>query len=194
MYHNFRWRQIQILCIFHVHTSKCLLLMQVTTRQLPHHLVVQSSSHVNYRNSTYPIEVNLDILAQLSLCHFSNKSTTIFPKTYSNMSMYLQPSMVVSTVVWDVCQTVVCVHDALVCRTAESVRDTSRASVSTSPMCARYDFFPSSCLFNFLDTNRNKQPSHTDYCLFVSGMHPQTKKTSLHARHRQHRQRSAVVY
>jgi len=73
--------------------------MQVTTRQLPHHLVVQSSSHVNYRNSTYPIEVNLDILAQLSLCHFSNKSTTIFPKTYINMSMYLQPSMVVSTVV-----------------------------------------------------------------------------------------------
>jgi len=34
----------------------------------------------------------------------------------------------------------VCVHDALVCRTAESVRDISQASVSTSPMCARYDF------------------------------------------------------
>ena len=58
------------------------------------------------------------------------------------MSIYLQPPMVVSTVVWDVCQTVVCVHVASVCRTAESVRDISQASVSTNPMCARYNLYP----------------------------------------------------
>ena len=54
------------MCMFgsmSVHTSKCLFLMQVTTRQLPHHLVVQSSSHVNHRNSTYPIEVNVNIFS-----------------------------------------------------------------------------------------------------------------------------------
>ena len=120
----------------------CLFLIQVTTRQLPQHRVVQSNTRVDHRNSTYPIEVNLDILAQLSLCHFSNKSTTILPKTYTNMLIYLQSSMVVSTVVWDVCQTVVCVHDALVYRTAEAVRDTSQSSVSTSSTCARYNLFP----------------------------------------------------
>ena len=60
--------------------------------------------------------------------------------------MHLQQlSMVitlVSTVVWDVCQTVVCAHVAWVCRTAEIVRGTSQATVSTTPTCARYD----SCL------------------------------------------------
>jgi len=31
-------------------------------------------------------------------------------------------------------------------------------------------FTPSGRLFNVLGTNRNKQSSHTDYCLFASGM------------------------
>ena len=167
--------------------------MQVTTRQLPHHRVVRSNTHVNHRNSTSPIEVYLDILSTAFTLSFSNKSTTIFPKTYTNLSIYLQLSMVVSTVVWDVCQTVVCAHVASIYRTAEAVKGTSQATVSTTPTCARYDL----CLVVVFLTSLaqlTKQLSDTDYCLFVSGVHPQTKKTSLHARHRQHRQRSSVTY
>ena len=101
--------------------------------------------------------------------------------------------MVVSTVVWDVCQTVVCVHVASIYRTAEAVKGTSQAAVSTIPTCARYDL----CLvvvFLTFKAQLTKQLSDTDYCLFVSDVHPQTKKTSLYARHRQHRQRSSVSY
>jgi len=82
-----------------VHTLKCLFLTQVTTRQLLHHRLVQSNTHVNHRNRTSPIEVNLDIFSTAFTLSFSNKSTTILPKTYTNMLIYLQPPMVVSTVV-----------------------------------------------------------------------------------------------
>jgi len=36
---------------------------------------------------------------------------------------------------------VVCAHVASVCRTAEAVRDISRAIVSTTPTCARYNLY-----------------------------------------------------
>jgi len=143
-----------------VHTLKCLFLMQVTTRQLPHHRVVRSNTHVNHRNSTSPIEVNLDILSTAFALSFSNKSTTILPKTYTNMWIYLQLSMVVSTVVWDVCQTVVCAHVASVCRTAEAVRDISRAIVSTTPTCARYNLYLVVVILTYL-AQLTKQPVHT---------------------------------
>jgi len=161
--------------------------MQVTTRQLPHHRVARSNTHVNHRNRTSPIEVNLDILSTAFSLSFSNKSTTILPKTYTNMLIYLQLSMVVSTVVWDVCQTVVCAHVASVCRTAEAVRDISQAIVSTTPTCARYNLYLVVVILTSL-AQLTKQPSHTDYCLLVSGVYSQTKKTSLHAR------RSSITY
>jgi len=167
--------------------------MQVTTRQLPHHRVARSNTHVNHRNRTSPIEVNLDILSTAFSLSFSNKSTTILPKTYTNMLIYLQLSMVVSTVVWDVCQTVVCAHVASVCRTAEAVRDISQAIVSTTPTCARYNLYLVVVILTYL-AQLTKQPVHTNYCLLVSGVYSQTKKTSLRARHRQHRQRSPVTY
>jgi len=62
-----------------------------------------------------------------------------------------------------------------------------------NPNVCQVRFMPSSRLLTFL-AQLTKQLSDTDYCLFVSGVHPQTKKTSLHARHRQHRQRSSVSY
>ena len=61
------------------------------------------------------------------------------------------------------------------------------------PNVCQVRFMPSSRLQHHWH-NSQTQLSHADYCLFVSGMHPQTKKTSLHARHPQHRQRSAVAY
>jgi len=134
--------------------------MQVTTRQLPHHRVVRSNTHVNHRDSTSPIVVNLDILSTAFALSFSNKSTTILLKTYTNMWIYLQLSMVVSTVVWDVCQTVVCAHVASVCRTAEAVRDISRAIFSTTPTCARYNLYLVVVILTYL-AQLTKQPVHT---------------------------------
>ena len=156
--------------------------MQVTTRQLPHHRVVRSNTHVNHRNSTSPIEVNLDILSTAFALSFSNKSTTILPKTYTNMWIYLQLSMVVSTVVWDVCR---------------SCKRHLSSNCFDDPNVCQVQFIPSSCHFNVLGTTHKNNrfiPVHTNYCLLVSGVYSQTKKTSLHAPHRQHRQRSPVTY
>ena len=54
----------------------------------------------------------------------------------------------------------VCAHVASVCRTAEAVRDISRAIFSTTPTCARYNLYLVVVILTYL-AQLTKQPVHT---------------------------------